>query len=495
MYRRGLFISEDDTPIVPPVRVNSAMPVAFVTAPLHLSENPYNATNRVVLCKTIGEAKRAFGFSMKPEIWDNYTAPQMIFSQFSLYGISPIVIINVLDPDIHSVDESGKEVEILRYSGTLNVDGVLIDTIEVKSESGRAYAEDIHYTLAFNRDGFVVINARQNISGGISENETLTVSYTRLAPELVDIYDFIGGYDINTGQNMGLEIVDDVFSLTRLVPGLILAPGVSSNPVVAAVMETKAGNINGHFRCITLCDMPTMIKNANGEMVYHKYTNIPAWKNNNNFVSTRQINLYPKLRLGNQIYHYSTQMAGLIGLTDSQNGDVPYKSPSNENLRINGLCYEDGTELILNKKQSSFLNGQGIISVINFTNGWTAWGNRTGAFPGTTDPKDAFIPIRRMFDWIGNTIVLTHWRQIDSPITRRLVDSIIDSINMWFSGLASRGFILGGRIDPLLEDDNPMTDLLDGILRFRVLVTPPPPWNMGEFILQYDPDYLQALFA
>ena len=311
---------------------------------------------------------------------------------------------------------------------------------------------------------------------------------------MVSIYDFIGGYDIQSGRNLGLEIVDDVFSDFGRVPGQLLAPGVSANPVVAAVMETKGANIAGHFRCITLCDMPTMIDDSDGTPATHKYTDVPRWKRLNNFVSTRQINLYPKLRLGNQKYFYSTQMAGLIGLTDSQNSGIPYESPSNNNLRINGLCYENGSELKLNKKQATFLASQGIISAINFTNGWVAWGNRTGAFPGTTDPKDAFLPIRRMFDWIGNTIVLTHWSRIDAPVTRRLIDSIMDSINYWLNGLAGRGFILGGRIE-IIDEDNPLTDKLDGILRFRVQVTPPPPFQQGEFILQYDPDYVRALLS
>ena len=488
--RRGIFISEDETPIVPPVRVNASLPVAFVIAPIHLSEDPYNITNEPRLLHTNAAARREFGFSMKPEIWDNYTAPQVIFSQFNLFGVSPLILINVLDPDIHSVDETGGSVTLSRFSGVLQVDGVLIDTVEING-----YEEDTHYTLAFNRDGLVVINAREGVTGGMTETQTISVSYTKLAPEMVDEYDFIGGVDILTDKNMGLEIVGDIFPLFRNIPGQLLAPKWSSNPVVAAVMETKGNNINGHFRCITLNDMPTMIKNAQGDMVPHRYQNIPAWKNNNNYVSTRQVNLYPMLRLGNQKYYFSSQMAGLIGRTDFDNGDIPYESPSNNNLRINGICYENGVEIVLNNEKGTFLANQGIVSAINFTHGWTAWGNRTGAFPGSTDVKDVFIPIRRMFDWIGNTLVLTHFRRVDRPISRRLRDTIIDSANIWLNGLAARGFILGGRVEPLQEDDNPLTDLLDGILRFRVRVSPPPPFEQGEFILQYDPDYLMTLFT
>jgi len=427
---------------------------------------------------------------MRPEIWDNYIAPQVIFSQFSLYGVSPLIMINVLDPDIHSAEEEDVSVTLNRFSGVLPVEGTLIDTVEIEG-----FEEDTHYTLSFDRDGLVVINAKPNVPGGMSETETISVSCARLAPEMVDEYDFIGGVDIQTDKNLGLEIVGDIYPLFRMIPGQLLVPKWSSNPVVAAVMETKGANINGHFRCITLNDMPTMIPGSPGEMVPHKYQNVPAWKNLNNYVSTRQVNLYPMLRLGNQKYHYSSQMCGLIARTDFNNSDVPYESPSNNNLRINGLCYESGDEIVLNNEKGTFLANQGIVTATNFTNGWVAWGNRTGAFPGTTDVKDVFIPIRRMFDWIGNTLVLTHFSRVDAPISRRLRDTIIDSANIWLNGLAARGFILGGRVEPLQEDDNPLTDLLDGILRFRIRVSPPPPFEQGEFILQYDPEYLLTLFS
>jgi phage tail sheath protein FI len=317
-----------------------------------------------------------------------------------------------------------------------------------------------------------------------------------LDPSLVDVYDVIGGYDSITGKNTGLELVNEIYPRFRLVPGQLLAPKFSEDPAVAAVMETKAGNINGHFRCIALCDMPTMVEDEYnpGEIIEHRYTDVPAWKNINNYVSTRQVNGYPNLILGEQKFFYSTQLAGLICRTDAENAGIPYNSPSNKNLKINGLCYENGEELVMNTEQANFLNGNGIITANNFTAGWVAWGNRTGAYPGNTDVKDAFIPIRRMFDWIGNTIVLTYWNKIDFPLTRRTIGTVVDSINIWLNSLAAREYILGGRIE-YLEQDNAVTDLLDGIVKFRVKIAPPPPMKEAHFILEYDPDYLQVLFA
>ena len=489
-YRHGVYTSEVPTGIRPPARVNSAMPVVFGTAPIHLSDDPYAVTNKPQLCFTNAEAVRALGMSTRPEIWNSYTLPQVIFSQFQLFAVSPIVFVNVLDPKIHNVQVTGETITLNGTLAVLKVEGVLLDTISVSNRESLQYTSEVNYSVSFNRDGHVVINALD----GIAENSELVISYTRLAPEQVDIFDIIGGYNSRTGKNEGLEILNDIFPHFRLVPGQLLAPGFSDNPIVAAVMETRAGNINGTFACIALCDMPTMIENSQGELVHHRFTDIPNWKNQNNYVFTRQINLYPKLGLGGLHFYYSTQMAGLIGLTDSQNSNTPYVSPSNQNLNMNALVYADGEEIVLNTEQANFLNGQGIVTAINFVNGWTAWGNRTGAFPGNNDPKDAFIPIRRMFDWIANTLVLTYWQDVSSPITRRFIDRIVDSVNIWLNGLASREFILGGRIE-FIGEYNPMTDLMDGIVRFKISITPPGPAREIEFIKEYDPEYLNTLFG
>jgi len=495
MFRHGLYTTESPTNIQPPVTVDAAMPVAFVTAPVHLSEDPYAVTNVPRLCLTYQEAVTQFGLSMRPEIWDKYTAPQFIHSQFVLYRVAPMVLINVLDPEIHNEVVVGHPQNLIGNSMVLAteetddngelvkvpVEGILIDSV-----TASGHEAGVGFTLAFNRDGHVVITTLEN--GGISDNASLSLNYTKLAPEKVDIYDIIGGYDPVLDKNLGLQIVDDIFPRFRLVPGQILAPKFSGDPAVAAILDAKSTNINGHFGAISLIDIPTVLGGGR-----HKYTDVPAWKNENGITSTRQIPLYPMLRLGNQKYHYSAQMAGLIGRTDSENRNVPYNSPSNKNLSINGLCDENGDEIILDTPKGNFLNSQGIVAANNFSNGWTAWGNHTGAFPGNPDPKDALISMRRMFNWIQNTIILSNWHRLSSPLTPRRVESIIDSINIWFNGLAGSEYLLGGRV--AIDGRNTEANLLAGIVLFKVHVMPPPPFIAGEFDFELDVSYLQTLFG
>ena len=179
---------------------------------------------------------------------------------------------------------------------------------------------------------------------------------------------------------------------------------------------------------------------------------------------------------------------------DSQHDDIPYYSPSNKSLQADGACLADSTEVFLNNAQAAYLNGQGIVTAINFIGGWKAWGNRTTIYPSNTDVKDNFITNRRMFNWVGATLVTSFWAKIDEPANKRLINSIVDSANIWFNGLTAKGALLGGRVE-FREDENTKTDLMDGKLYFHVFITPPAPARDIEFVQEYDPDYISTLFA
>lgn len=152
---------------------------------------------------------------------------------------------------------------------------------------------------------------------------------------------------------------------------------------------------------------------------------------------------------------------------DAANKDIPYVSPSNKSLQIDGACTVDGDEIFLGIDSAAYLNGQGIVTALNFIGGWRLYGNRTGAYPSSTYPKDAFINIRRMFNWVGNTLVTTFWSKIDDATNKRSIRSVVNSANIWFNGLTAIGALLGGRVE-FRSDENAKTDLLDGIVKFHV---------------------------
>ena len=86
------------------------------------------------------------------------------------------------------------------------------------------------------------------------------------------------------------------------------------------------------------------------------------------------------------------------------------------------------------------------------------------------------------------------WQKVDAPMTPRLIRTIINSYGVRLNGLAAREIILGGRIE-FSSNENALTDLLSGILRFHIFISPPPPAEQIVGIFEFDPSYLEVLFA
>lgn len=475
IFRHGIYGREIPTKLVPPILSDVGVPVIIGTAPIHTAMEPAGV-NVPKLIYSYEEAVRYFGYS---EDWAKYTISEFIYSQFALYGMAPCIIINVFDPAEEKTVEATETIKIVEGKITLAGADIIADTVKVSNKTAATVlvlGED--YILSYGNENKLIITAMSEAA----ENVDLEVKYFEADPTKVTKNDIIGGIDVATGAKKGLELVSEVYPRFRIIPGTVLAPGFSSDSEVAAIMETKARKINGVFDAMVLIDAP-----ITGEQAV--YTNIPAWKNKNNITETGQIIGWPKVKLGSREYHFSTQLAGLIQKTDAAWGMIPYKSPSNESMKMDSMVSENG-EVFLGLDQANYLNGQGIMTAINFS-GWRSWGNRTAFYPTGSDVKDASIPIRRMFDWVMNTFVLTFWSKVDNPLNKRLIETIIDSANLWLNGLTAQGALYGGRL-AFLADENPITDIMDGKLRIHVYLTPPNAAEEIEFIKEYDIEYVDA---
>lgn len=477
-YRHGVFSSEVPTSILPPRRISAALPVVIGTAPVHMRASGITGpVNLPVLCYSYAEAVAAFAYS---EDWASYTLSEVIKAYFGLFNVAPMVIINVFDPAVHKTAVTNEQHALVAGETLLTNPGLVGTTVVKPTAEGTPYVEGTDYDLD------MITGRITRISTGTIPlaTSTLYVAYSYGDPSKVDADDIIGGVDGSTGKYTGLELINKVFPMFRLVSGIIGAPGWSQDPAVAAVMNAKCSNINGHFKAMCIVDLP--------DTTVTKYSDAPAYKTTNNLTDEQMIVCWPKVKLGDDTYWLSSQLIGLIARTDANNEDVPYKSPSNENLQMTAAV-ANGIEVWLGPEEAQYLNGQGIFTALNFIGGWKGWGNRTGAYPDVTDVKDVFIPIRRMFNWICNTLQLTFWQEVDYPGNKRLIETVVDSANIWLNGLVPPGYLLGGRVE-FRQDENPVTDIMDGIFRFHVYLTPPGPAREMDFILEYDPAYLASLF-
>lgn len=491
-YTHGVKTSEVATSLLPPVQSDSGIPFIVGAAPINMTEDVTNVNNPK-LCYSYAEAVKDFGYAAPVDDAASglkkheFTISEFIKSHFAFFQSAPVVIVNVLDPKKHFTKAIASVVNFDAITGvaTIKEKGILLDSVTLntsdKVDSGK-------FLASFDEEGNLVLAAEKNDEGEFfyALGEEITFTANKLDPSAVTEEDIIGGITA-AGVRSGLELVEEVFSRFRVVPSVLLAPYYSSSPSVAAVLAAKALGINKVYQAgVCLIDAPT-----SGEQAV--YSGVPKWKNANNIVNKTQVICYPRLNVDGVIYAMSTQMAGIIAKTDGANESVPYVSPSNKVLTATGTVLDDGTEVFLTQDEAGYLNGQGIVTALNFIGGWVLWGNRTACYPDNTDPKDSFIPVRRMFAWLNNQLVQNYWSKVDNPMNLRQVDTVIDSANVWLNGLSARQYLLGGRVE-FLETENPTTDLMDGISKFHVFFTPPSPNKEIDFIMEYDPSYIQTLF-
>ena len=251
-YKHGIYGQEVATSLVPMTQTDAGLIVAFGTAPVHLATDPV-AAHTPVLCYTYAEAVAAMGYS---DDFESYTLCEVIKSQFSLFNMAPIVLVNVLDSAKHIKDNTQFTYEVKDKVATIT-DPALLDTLKVYTDSEKSAeaVKDTDYTVGHDDEGNAVVTVLS--TGALKDAESVTVEYKMVDPAAVTAKDIMGGVDIVTGKAEGLELIDEIYPRFGKVPGIIIAPGFSHESTVGAVMKAKTTNICGHFRAIAIADEPT----------------------------------------------------------------------------------------------------------------------------------------------------------------------------------------------------------------------------------------------
>ena len=484
MAKLGVHVYEKATSVQTPKVATVGIPFVVGTAPVQSAAKPAKS-NVPVLVTSWDEAVEKLGFSYD---WESYTLCEFMYSHLQLFGAQPVIFCNINDPASMKREEAAADYTVADHRVAVSVDAIA-DTIKVNVAEGageaattRALERDTDYSILYDRDDtdtyVCIVELLED--GSAYDAETVSIAYNEANPTTATVADVVDG----------VAQVDACLTAVGLVPDLIAAPGWSHNTVVAAVMATKAAAINGLFKGKAVIDADS------GEDGVTEYSQLSGYKNKNNFVDVDQIICWPMVQLGDYRFHLSTQLCGLMATVDAGNRGIPYESPSNKNLKMDACVLADGTPVNLTWNQVDLIAGSwGVVTAVNFLDsGWVAKGNYTACYPGNTDVKDQFIPVSRMFDFIGNTLIRTFWSKLDKPMTPALRDSILQTCNIWLGGLTGGGYLYGARAE-MLAEENPLTSLLDGIITLHIYNAPPVPAQEIDFILEYDVSYMETALA
>lgn len=476
-YQHGVYTREQATSMSAATNSTAGLQVVFGTAPIYQLADLAGVT-APRLCSSYAEAATALGYDTN---FEAFTLNQSIKASFELFGVAPIVLVNVLDPNkAQHVTNVSKPTEQTVTGGSFVISAeqepvpyVLRATLTVSAQtSGDPLVAGTDYTVEYDEDGLATVTLTSATAKALAK-----VYVTYKAIKLTAGKTAVTAAEITTAISDKLREVYPRFGMT---PGLLLAPGYSKDPNVAAVMQGACENINGVYSCECILDVDCGTSGA------QTYDAVKQVKESKGLTSPHAYAYWPMAQVGNYRLSLSAIMGALTAATDAANGDVPSLSPSNKSLPgVTGLCLEDGTEVILDQAQANVVNSTGIGTVLNL-NGFKAWGNNTCAYPSTTDPKDRWIAVRRFFTWRSNSLIQTYFERVDSPANYRMIEAIVDAENVNGNAYVAAGACAAYQCE-FRSDENPTTQILDGTIKFHLTLAPYNPAECIEFTLEFDP--------
>ncbi len=287
----------------------------------------------------------------------------------------------------------------------------------------------------------------------------------------------IGGVDVATGEYNGVQALLAAQSVVGVTPRILVVPGFTDQQAVVSELL----GIADRLRAVIIADGPntndadslTYRANFGSPRVYLVDPQVSVWDTATSTVVTQPA---------------SARVAGMIAKSDNERGF--WWSPSNREMYgITGTARPVDFVLGDTNARANHLNENDVATIIQ-QDGYRLWGNRTTS----SDPKWAFLSVRRTADLIQDSLQKAHLWAVDRNITRTYVEDVTGGVNAYLRHLKAIGAILGGECWAD-EDLNTATSIEAGKVYFDFDFTPPYPAEHITFRSHLVNDYIEEVFA
>lgn len=325
---------------------------------------------------------------------------------------------------------------------------------------------------------------------GIFDQAGAVMVVIRVAPGANDaetMAAIIGGVDADTGQYRGVHAFLAAQSVAKVTPRILCAPGFThqrpvdpddntrrlANPVVAELL-----GIAERLRAVIIADGPNT---TDADAIAYR----EDWGSPRIYVVDPHVKV---MKNGAVVTEpASARVAGLIAKIDNDQGF--WWSPSNHVINgVIGLHRPIDFALGDPNCRANLLNENEVATIIQ-EDGYRLWGNRTTS----SDPKWAFLSVRRTADMINESILQAHLWAVDRNITKTYVDDVLEGVNAYLRHLKSVGAILGGRCWADEELNTP-DQIAQGKVYFDFEFTAPYPAERVTFRSHLVHDYIEEVF-
>jgi len=449
----------------------ATLPVYIGTAPVNHLADYKGSVNRPVLIQSYQDGISKIGYN---EDWGNYTLCEALYAHFmnSIGAIGPIVVINVLNPEVHKKAGSNT-VAITNGIGYINNKNIIIKSIKAVNEE---LILGTHYTAEYSYDGSrVVVKASTEAVGSSLELTFNEIDMTELDKDTII---------------EGINAVDLIYHTYNMIPTILCAPGWSNIEDVDTALKAKSQKLNGHWYLWVNSDIDCSETGAK------TIEAAKLLKNSAGYIGAMEGPCWPMGYKGNRKFHISTLTTVTAQRVDYENDNVPYETPSNKPVDINGMCLKDGTVIEFDQMKANDLNSKGIRTLTYWGGRWLLWGSHTGEYEEgkEIDKKNVFDSNVRMLFYIANTFQSRYGTEVDKPMSRAKKDTILNDFQEWFDNLAAQGKVLYGEV-AFNELSNPVSDVVEGDFVFDIETTTTPPGKSLTAKISWTVQGINVLFG
>lgn len=268
----------------------------------------------------------------------------------------------------------------------------------------------------------------------------------------------------------GVHALRSAQSTLGYTPRIIVAEGASEATVIDDVKSVAAS-----LRAVAVVGLDSSeIETA---------TDATAWSSLNG--NERTYTLWPFVNGGQDPAPF---VAGVIARSDNDRGF--WWSPSNQEVfGIESMDKPVDFQLGDSTSLANVLN-EGNVATFIREGGFRLWGNRSGS----TDPKYAFLSVRRTADLIFDSILRAHLWAVDRNITKTYLEDVSEGVNAYLRTLQNLGAVIGGTCWPDPDLNSP-ANIAQGKVYFNFDFTPPYPAEHVTFRAILTQDYLSEIIS
>lgn len=459
--------------------LSSSTVVVYVgTLPINLIRGYENSNiiNFPIKVENMSDALRKVGYSAD---WDNFTLSEVLTAHFDneLGNIGPVILINVLDPEKHKkVNKTQVNLEFVNNKVEIKSDTIILDSFAIDGK-----VEGVDYTLEYVfRRGVVVVTA-------LTELEEISASYDEVDPTAVSIDDVIGKVT-DLGEYEGIGAIGLVYQELGLVPNILLVPKFSTSKEVYETMVEACHQVNGHWEAVAYADIPIV---DDGEKV-DAISKAISWKSENGFNKETSKVFWPMmLNSAGRKLHLSIQFAVETLRTDLKNGGIPFETAANKQVAVARHYFGDSPNKGYDQQTANTLTAQGITTAVKWGGEWVLWGDHTAAYYYTEDDSNSVdkrsifdVNIRMLFHIVNN--FQTEWGpEIDRPMTKQYIDTIINREQDKLEALKAMNALIGNPTVDFIESENSASEIMQGNFRWDLDATPTPPLKSATAYVSY----------